>query len=115
NRGINRKRIVALSESSACQPSLGIAALLLPLTQTVTEPIGCYNEKYLVGGLPMPVNPEIGFFLRKAIRPEFAKSRFYIVDLKETSILCWIASVLGESDLNSISTKDRGLKRRIPA
>ena len=63
----------------------------------------------------MPVNPEIGFFLRKAIRPEFAKSRFYIVDLKETSILCWIASVLGESDLNSISTKDRGLKGRIPA
>jgi len=70
----------------------------------------------------MPVDAEAGFLpdlgslslgptemSGQAIRLQFIKGRFGAVNFKETTFLSRVASVLGQADLNTISSQDRGL------
>ncbi len=76
--------------------------LRLTLTDTVTQTVWRNDEEDPKGRLTVLVNSVVGVFSIEAIRPQFIKRRFHVVDFKETTLLSWNTTILRESDLYTI-------------
>ena len=82
------------------------AAKLNPFAKAITEAVRCNYEKHFVGSFAVLVDAEARVFFFQAIRLQFIEGCFGIINFKETSFLGRVASILGQTYLNAISTKD---------
>ena len=84
---------------------------ILPFAKTVTESVRRYDEKDFPSSLSVLVNAEVSLFFGKAIRFQFCEGRFGVIHFKEASVLCRVATIFGQPDLNAISSEGSGLTR----
>jgi hypothetical protein len=83
----------------------------LPFAKAVTETVGRYYEKDFERRVSVLIDSKAGVPFFQAIRLQFCEDRFGVINLKETSFLGWVASILGQANLNAIPGEDSGLPR----
>ena len=84
-------------------PDYLFRSLRLTLAETITQSIRGNDKKDSEGCLSVFVSSVARVFSIEAIRPQFVKCCFQVIDFKETALLRRVTTVLGEPDLYLIS------------